>query len=83
MERAGNTSRAAGRYHSRCTDNEDDECIFGLAGDEAGVLLTRSEAARTVTARLHCSRARRLRLNAAGTASEITQLLRALSADLG
>lgn len=83
MERAGITSRAAGRYRSRCTDSEDDERIFGLAGDEAGVLLTKSEAARMVTVRLRCSRARRLRRNAAGTASEVTRLLGVLSADLG
>lgn len=83
MKWAGNTSRAAGRYRSRCTDSGDDAYIFGLAGDEAGVLLTKSEAAQTVTVRLRCCRARRLRLNAIGTASEVTQPLRVLSAHLG
>lgn len=35
VDRAGNTGRAEGRYHDRCTKDDDEERIFGLNGDEA------------------------------------------------
>lgn len=35
VDRAGNTGRAEGRYHDRCTKDDDEEYIFGLNGDEA------------------------------------------------
>lgn len=35
VDRAGNTGQAEGRYHDRCTKDDDEERIFGLNGDEA------------------------------------------------